>query len=422
MNDNSLILYLSIIIQIFVLFIGTYYFIISIFGWLPKREKSSENISNKQNTFALVVAAHNEEAVIGNMVESLKNLNYPKEYYDIFVIADNCTDRTAEIARQYGAIVYERFDDKARGKGFALEWMFNNIFNMDKEYDAIAVFDADNIVSNNFLTEMNKQLNKGYKVVQGYIDSKNPFDSWITCAYTISFWTINRLFQKARYNLGLCCQLSGTGFVVKTEILKKLGWGATCLTEDMEFTMKLALNNEKVAWAHNAVVYDEKPLTLSQSWKQRKRWMQGHADVASRFCSKLITKAIKERDIIAFDCCIYLLQPLRVIASGCITLMAWLQTCYPEGKLPFFQLWYLFEGHPEIWYFFLIVQFLYIPFVLVAERKFNYKVFIGYLLYFFYSLTWVPITIQGILNKNNKEWFHTQHTRQISIKELEKVA
>ncbi len=145
------------------------------------------------------------------------------------------------------------------------------------------MFDADNLVHKNFLKEMNKKMCKGYKVVQGYLDSKNPEDTWITGSYSIAFWSCNRMFQLARYNLGLSSQLGGTGFCIDTDILKELGWGATCLTEDLEFSCKIILNGYKVGWAHDAIIYDEKPLTLGQSWRQRKRWMQGFADVSSRY-------------------------------------------------------------------------------------------------------------------------------------------
>lgn len=415
---NVIVYYLSFVLQIVFLALGTYYFTVSLFCWFNRRTNIIEN--PKTHSFALVVAAHNEEMVIENMVESLKNLNYPKESYDIFVIADNCTDSTARLAREKGALVFERFDEK-RGKGYALEWMFNQIFEMDKKYDVISIFDADNIVSHSFLTETNKQLNLGYKVVQGYIDSKNPFDSWISAAYSISFWCINKLFQKARYNLNLSCQLCGTGFTVNTDLLKEIGWGATCLTEDIEFTMKLSLNNIKVGWANDAIVYDEKPLTLSQSWKQRIRWMQGHADVASRFFFPLIKQAIKEKSFSKLDCAIYLIQPLRIIAMGIITLMAWLQTIYADGNFGFFQVWYLFKDFPAIWAGFVVAQFFYMPFVLYMERRFNKKTLMSCVTFIFYSLTWVPIAVLGILNKDKKVWFHTQHTRKITIEELEKV-
>lgn len=410
---------LSIILQTFSLSIGLYYVFIGIFGFIPKREKD-EVVSDKYNKFALIISAHNEEMVIANMVESLKLLDYPKEYYDIFIIADNCTDNTAQVARDAGAIVYERFNDEKRGKGYALEWMFEKLYNMEEQYDYISIFDADNLVSKNYLQAMNRQANRGYKVVQGYVDSKNPFDSWITSSYSFSFWCVNRIFQLPRYRLGLCCQLSGTGFIIALETLKKLGWGATCLTEDMEFTMKLALNNEKVAWAHDAVIYDEKPLTLKQSWRQRKRWMQGHADVAVRFFGKLVKKAVKEKNWTAFDCAIYLVQPVRVLAMAFIMFMSWAQTFYPDGNLGFIQLSYLFKS-PIVWNAIVALQFLYTPFVLAYERgEFTRKMFISYIGYMVYQFTWIPITIQGMIDRKKTEWSHTEHTRQISIAEFEK--
>lgn len=406
----------SIILQIIFLLFGTYYFGISLFAWVKRKEDPV--VCDKDHTFALIVAAHNEETVIENMVKSLKAINYDDSLYDIYVIADNCTDRTAEIARAAGAIVCERESEDQRGKGYALEWMFKKIFEGEREYDDIAIFDADNIVHPEFLNEMNKKLKTGAKVVQGYIDSKNPFDSWITAAYTISFWTINKLFQFSRQNLKLSCQLCGTGFVIDTNVLKEIGWQSTCLTEDMEFTMRLVLNDYKVSYASGAIVYDEKPLTFSQSWKQRIRWMQGHADVATRFIGPLLKKAVKEGKWSPVDCAIYLLQPLRVLVLGFITIMCWIQTAYPNGDIGFFQISYIMPS-PILWYIYTIAQFLYTPLIIwIEKRKLTLRLIWSYCTYFIYSLTWVPITVIGIIKKNKKEWFHTQHTRQISIDDV----
>ena len=218
--------------------------------------------------------------------------------------------------------------------------------------------------------------------------------------------------------MGLPCQLCGTGFVVDTEVLQKIGWQATCLTEDMEFTMRLVLNDYSVAYAEDAVIYDEKPLTFGQSWKQRIRWMQGQTDVASRFVPSLIKKAFKEHKWSPIDCAVYLLQPVRILIMGFITLMCWLQTAYPNGDIGFFQISYIFPN-AFLWYLFVIAQFLYTPLVIwIEKRQLSWKLIFSYLTYFIYSLTWVPITVVGIINKNKKEWSHTQHTRKISIEEL----
>ncbi|EJO5348053.1 glycosyltransferase family 2 protein [Clostridium botulinum] len=419
---NGIVHYSSKAITYIVYFISMYYLIISLFGIY--RKKNNKNIKDKTR-FALIVAAHNEELVIGNIIESLKMMDYDKKLYDIFVVADNCTDKTAEIARKKGAIVHKRFDKKRRGKGYALEWMFNIIFKMEKKYDAIAVFDADNLVHKNFLKEMNKKMCKGYKVVQGYLDSKNPEDTWITGSYSIAFWSCNRMFQLARYNLGLSSQLGGTGFCIDINILKELGWGATCLTEDLEFSCKIILNGYKVGWAHDAIIYDEKPLTLAQSWKQRKRWMQGFADVSSRYFFKLMRKAIKNFNFTAFDCALYSIQPFVAILLGLSALISLFRYVVKAADIVsnFNNIVYSvdFNFITVLIILFSIFQIIYTPLILILENKFTFKILLYYIVYPIYAITWFPISIQGIMYKNNKEWSHTIHTRSMNMDELEKV-
>jgi len=413
------VFYSTAAIQIPIFLITVYFFVISLFGIYKKRNKVQ---FLPQKKFAVVVAAHNEELVIEHVVDSLNDLDYPKNLYDIFVIADNCTDNTAKLARLRGARVFERFNSKEKGKGYALEWMFNIIFKMEKKYDAIAIFDADNVVSRNFLKEMNDKLCQGYKVVQGFIDSKNPYDSWITASYSIAFWTSNRMFQLAKSNIGLSNQIGGTGFCVDTDVLKRLGWGATCLTEDLEFTCKLVLNGEKVGWAHDAVVYDEKPLTLKQSWRQRKRWMQGFTDVSGRFFFKLILKGIRDFDFVAIDCALYTIQPFIIIGIGVSTILTLAQSMLNLPMNVFLVKFFLNSTlgvGDSMWNIIMFVQFIYTPFLLLIEKKLDIRMFFWYLLYPVYTLTWLPITIQGVVHHNNKEWSHTIHTRQISIDDLE---
>lgn len=399
-----------------------YYLCVSFFGIL--RKKNIEKVKPKRS-FALIVAAHNEEVVIDDIIESLKGLDYPKKLYDIFVIADNCTDNTALKARKKGVFVYERKTIGKRGKGYALEWMFNKIFKMEKKYDDVAIFDADNLVHKNFLKEMNKQLCKGYKVVQGYLDSKNPGDTWITGSYSISFWTNNRMFQLARSNLGLSAQLGGTGFSIDTDILKKLGWGATCLTEDLEFTCKLILHGYKVGWAHDAIIYDEKPLTLLQSWNQRKRWMQGFTDVSSRYFFKLVKESIRNCNFLLMDCALYSIQPIIAVLIGISAVSGGVQYIMKTFNLisNFNTIVYSinFDLFTISMILISILQFVYTPFILILEKKLNFKTFLYYIIYPVYAFTWFPISLLGILGKNNREWNHTIHSRSVKIKDLEKA-
>ncbi|MCT8976910.1 glycosyltransferase [Clostridium sp. CX1] len=412
----------SRVLTYIVYIITIYYLCISFFGIYRKKEKREVK---PKKSFALIVAAHNEEIVIGDIVESLKRLDYPKHLYDIYVIADNCTDKTALRAREKGAIVYERVNKEKRGKGYALEWMFDHIFNMEKKYDAVSIFDADNLAHKNFLIEMNKKLCEGYKVVQGYLDSKNPEDTWITGSYSISFWTNNRMFQLARNNIGLSSQLGGTGFSIDTEILRKLGWGATCLTEDLEFTCKLVLNGYKVGWAHDAVIYDEKPLTLAQSWWQRKRWMQGFADVSSRYFFKLLRRAISKFSFVALDCALYSIQPIIAILIGISAITGVFQYFMKAFNIISNFNTFIYSFNFNLLTIaigiFGVLQFIYTPLILVLEKKLNLKIFWYYIIYPVYAITWFPISIQGIMDKNNKEWSHTLHTRSVKINDLEKA-
>lgn len=413
------IFYITAIIQIPTFLVTVYYILISLFGLYKKKERICHP---PQKKFALVVAAHNEEMVIGNIIDSMNGLDYPRDMYDVYVVADNCSDRTAKIADIHGAIVCERYDEAHKGKGYALEWIFQKLFSMDKKYDSVAIFDADNLVSRNFLKWMNERLCQGYKVVQGFLDSKNPYDSWITASYSIAFWTTNRMFQLAKSNLGLSSQISGTGFCMDMDILKRLGWGATCLTEDLEFSCKLIMNGLKVGWAHEAVVYDEKPITLKQSWKQRKRWMQGFTDVAGRFFFKLLIKGIKDADFTALDCALYTLQPFIVIAFGISTVLTFAQSMLNIPMNVFLIKFFLNSTlgvGDRLWNIIMVIQLLYTPLILLLDKKIELKTIFFYMFYSLYTLTWLPITILGVINKDRKEWDHTIHTRQISLDDIE---
>jgi len=314
-------------LQLLIVFFTVYYFVISFFGIFGR--KRDEKIKTPEKTFAIIVAAHNEDRVIGQLVENLHLLNYPDSLYDILVVADNCQDNTAKIAKAGGALVYERTSTDEKGKGFALEWMFNKLFAMKKQYDAVVIFDADNLVHLDFLMEMNSRLCKGERLIQGYLDAKNPNDTWISGVFAISFWVVNHIWHLAKYNIGLSSVLGGTGMCISMDILRKYGWGATCLTEDMEFTMKALLEGIPTTWAHDAIVYDEKPLTFKQSWDQRKRWSQGHFDVASRYIGKLFKEGIKQHNIVMLDGIVHLFQPYFLLCSTFFVICSYIYSIYP---------------------------------------------------------------------------------------------
>lgn len=267
---------LALISAIFSLFSGiccAYHFVIGIFG-LKKAKIPKEN-NQKLNKFSAVICARNEEKVIGNLVQSLKKQNYGLET-DIIVVADNCTDNTALVARQNGARVFERTEPDKQTKGYALSWLFDRLFtdgNFDS--DAVAFFDADNLVEKDYIAKMNTRINNGERIIQGYRDTKNPEDNWISGSYAVYFMIIMRFCNSARNNLGMSAFLGGTGFVIKSEILRASGWHTEEISEDIEYSMYRIAEGEKITFAREAVFYDEQPTSFSQSWHQRVRWATG---------------------------------------------------------------------------------------------------------------------------------------------------
>lgn len=401
--------YIMVPLQIIIFLFTMYYFVIGFCGMWRKKEKK---ILIPQKTFAVIVAAHNEEQVIGQLIDNLHNLEYPKELYDIYVIADNCTDNTPLIAEQAGSIVCQRNNLEKVGKGFAMEWMFAKLFELERKYDAVAIFDADNLVHPRFLLEMNNRLCKGDKLIQGYLDAKNPYDTWVSGTFAIAFWVIDHIWHLAKTNIGLSSVLGGTGMCITTDVLKKHGWGATCLTEDMEFTMKSLVEGIKTTWAHDAIVYDEKPLTFKQSWDQRKRWAQGQFDVAHRFIPKMLKAGIQQRDIRILDGCLHLLQPHFLILSTFFVVISYLQLLFP----PFYTNIYNFMPS-ELLTIIMLGQYI-LPIIILLKIRVKPKAWFYLLLYPVFIYSWIPIVFLGFIHRNEHEWSHTKHTRAVSYDEL----
>ena len=295
-----------------------YQLIVSICSLVKLKDKPI--LEEKQNRFMAIIPAHNEESVIKNLVESLKKQNYPKELFDIYVIADNCTDATAQIAKTAGAIVYERFDEENKTKGHALNWFLNQKIEEDAPYDAFCVFDADNIVDENFIKNMNKKLCQGEDVVQGYRDIKNPTDSWVSAGYAIFYWTMNRFYHLARYNLGLSPLINGTGFMVKFDVVKPHGWDTKTLTEDIEFSLKRIIAGKKLGWATDAIVYDEQPVGFKQSWSQRSRWTVGHIQCIQNYTKDLAVATKEKKTLMNFDGFLYIIGSIPMFVLTLVLL------------------------------------------------------------------------------------------------------
>ena len=377
--------------------------------------KDKKLIVEKNHKFMAVVPAHNEENVIKNLVESLKAQDYPKDLFDIYVIADNCTDNTAQVAKDAGAIVMKRFDDLHKTKGYALNWFLKQKIEENADYDAFCVFDADNIVDKNFIKNMNKKLCQGEEVVQGYRDIKNPTDSWITAGYAIFYWMMNRFYHLARYNLGLSPLINGTGFMVKFDVIKPDGWKTQTLTEDIEFSLINIASGRKLGWATDAIVFDEQPVHFDQSWSQRSRWTVGHLQCMKRYTKDLAKGVVQNKTLMNFDGLLYMFGiPMMIITFLLLGVNGLL---YLGNEMTFAELMGNFGRY-------LISTFI-LPVltgtgIMALEGRKIRPMLFGILCYPLFVGSWLLINIKCII-KPNTEWEKIEHIRDINIKEVNEV-
>ena len=233
--------------------------------------------AKKQHKYAVLIAARNEAGVIEKLIESIRHQDYPSELVDIFVVADNCTDNTAQLARDAGAIVYERTDPDHRTKGYALQFLVRNLdadFGV-KSYEGYFFFDADNLLKKDFISRMNEAFDAGEKIVTSFRNTKNFATNWISSSYAIHWYRTVRGEHRARSFLRLATRIQGTGFLVANEILKD-GWNYVSLTEDRELSAYAAMNGYTISYCDAAEFYDEQPTDVHIMMRQRVRWAKGH--------------------------------------------------------------------------------------------------------------------------------------------------
>lgn len=364
--------------------------------------------------FAALIAARNEEQVIENLIESIRGQEYPDGLIDVIVVADNCTDRTAEIARKAGAIVYERFNRAEIGKGFVLKFAFEHILAERDVYDAFCIFDADNLVEKTFFAEMNRALCGGVKVAQGYRDIKNPFDTWVSGCHAIYYWMQNRFSNYARAFLGLSASINGTGFMIKADHLRENGYDVSTLTEDLEYTMQTVMLGERVAWVPTARVFDEQPLTQHQSMVQRTRWTNGFVQCLGKYIRPMSAGFVKSPSLVKFDMLMFLLTlPMTLLGaiSAFVYIALTLLGVFPIGTSVLNNL-VLIVG--------ILGSFCGAAFLTVAfEKPKDLQGLRKAVLYFpYFYLTWMVIYLRAFFIRSNV-WKAIPHVRSISISEME---
>ena len=250
----------------------------------------------KDKRYGVVIAARNEEAVLPALLSALQAQSYPAELLDIYVVADNCTDGTAALAKSYGATVLERQDSTLVGKGYALQYFFEHLQSTVgiHSHDAYFFFDADNVPQTDYIEKMNNAYQAGFSVVTSYRNSKNYGKNWISASYALWFLREARHLNGARSLLKSSAAVAGTGFMVGADLLQKNGgWKYFLLTEDIEFTADYVLQGERIGYCHEAEFFDEQPERFAVSWRQRKRWSKGLFQVIRHYGARLLCGALR---------------------------------------------------------------------------------------------------------------------------------
>lgn len=296
-----------------------YQFFLSLVSLFAKKKTEFTLIHNRK--FAFIVPAHNEEKIISKTIYSLNSLIYPMKNYDVYVIADNCTDQTAQIARTLGTTVLERTNPAQKGKGYALRWAFDQVLAHENGYDAIIVVDADSLVSGNFLEVMNDYLDQGSRVIQCSDLVLPEPGNWSVEATRIGFLLYNYVKPLGRKVLGLHMGLRGNGMCFSADVLREIPWQAWSLTEDVEYGLVLLLKGVSIDFSPETAVYAQMPIEASNAETQRSRWEIGRFQIIRSYAPKFLYSAISKRSPAYFDVFIELITPPFVNMMLLITII-----------------------------------------------------------------------------------------------------
>lgn len=402
------------------MYIYQYYYIIVV---LLKNKNVKSKGKNIMNKFAVIVSARNESDVIEEFIHTVDLQDYPSDLIDVYVIADNCSDDTAQKARIAGAHVYERFDNKKVGKGYALDFLFKILRSKKTKYDGYFIFDADNLLSRNYISEMNKVFNRKYKIVTSYRNSKNYDSNWISAGYSLWFLRESKYLNYARMLLNNSCAVSGTGFLISSEIIdKNNGWKYHLLTEDIEFTIDSIINGEKIGYCNSACFYDEQPTSFKDSWNQRMRWSKGFYQVFFKYGYNLFKSIFKNKDFSCYDMFMtispmMLISIVMILFNSSIFLYSLISNDFQTSKLA---IGYVLS------YFLNTYLMMYLLGLLTTITEWNRIQCKGYkkICYTFtfpiFMFTYMPISICSIFKK--VEWKQIKHNINKSIEDIELIA
>ena len=377
--------FIALLAQAGVMLLAGYNALTALWGW---RNRRVAPVSGRDRRFRVVIPAHDEESVVGLVLGDLDRSDYGVDGYEVWVIADRCTDGTAEVALAAGAKVAER-SDGLPGKGAAIAWYLSG--HPLETDEALVIFDADNRVPPETMGRIADEMAAGHEVVQCYLDVANPDESLIAEASALSYWAGNRMVQLARSNLGWSADLGGTGMAFTSTVLDDVGGFGTSLTEDQELGARLVLAGRTVEWLHDVRVRDEKPASIGVAVRQRARWMAGKREAARKHFGSLARRGSPA----SLDMALRLVQPGRSFIALVSLLMTALSAISgSRWLLPW-----------EAWAVATAIQVLE-PIPFLARDGVKPRQLIRYPLLVIVAALWIPVRlVSGMV----KGWYHTPH-------------
>ena len=393
------------------------YFYQIIYLLLPLFLKDKPHGESRPNRYAILIAARNEEAVLPHLLRSIAAQDYPRDLIRTFVVADNCTDRTAELAERCGATVFRRFNDRQIGKGYALNYLLGRIDETEGlgNFDAFLIFDADNLLEPDYIRQINRVCSDGYDAFCGYRNSKNFGANWLSAGYGLWYLHDSTHMNRSRMRLGTPCAVNGTGFGFTRDLLERIGgWNFFTLTEDIEFTTWCATRGVRVGYCHDAILYDEQPTSLAVSIRQRTRWVQGGLQVSVRYAGDLLRGLFKggRTTYASFETATLSLwgYGMSILSAGSVLMVAYL-----TGR------WMGLAQAIAMGILWAYISFLLIGALTLATEHRRIKTGPrGKLLALFgfplFMLTYAPIALTAVFRKF--QWQPIHHTVAISAEEL----
>lgn len=358
-------------------------------GWRTQRPAPE---GNRRWRFVVAIPAHDEEAVVGAVVGDMLANRYPRDLVEIWVVADRCTDRTVEVARAAGARVHQRNGGQG-GKGAALAHFLGAVAIPAEA--GLVIVDADNRVPPDLLGRFSDELDAGSEVIQAYLDSTRPAESWVSLATAMSYWASNRMVQLARCNLGWPVDLGGTGMCLTGSALEAVGGFGESLVEDQDLTARLTLAERSIQWIHDVRVRDEKPVAAGVAVRQRARWASGKRSAARRYTWRLLGAAWKRRSWGVADLAVRLVQPSRTVvavASAGLALVAGLTAS--EYLWPW-----------QVWGGIAAAQF-FAPLPFLLRDRVPLRWVVRYPVLAVLAVLWLPVQIAS---RRVTGWYHTPH-------------